>query len=241
MRADWVGRRVVVRHGGQSADGRPTTTLSATWSNSPQRTQWFAEPTASDDDCPSTGSWPRRSSPPRLADILATEDGLRSRLAGHRHEVVAAAGCSAPITDSPAGPTRCCRCGRFRRSLDEVVAAAHDWYGARGLPVLVSCPLPARQALDDALADRGFSAPVDVDVLVAALPAVPPPTEPVEIAPVPIRGLAGRLPLPRRSRSARLRASDPDSARPRGLRDRASRRRGGRRQLAARSTTIGSA
>ena len=70
-------------------------------------------------------------------------------------------------------------------SLDEAVAAAYDWYGARGLPVLVSCPLPARRALDDALADRGFSAPADVDVMVAPLSAVPSPTEPVEIAPVP--------------------------------------------------------
>jgi GNAT superfamily N-acetyltransferase len=70
-------------------------------------------------------------------------------------------------------------------SLDEAVAAAYDWYRARGLPLLISCPLPARVALDDALADRGFAAPVDVDVMVAELSAVPPPTEPVEIAPVP--------------------------------------------------------
>jgi GNAT superfamily N-acetyltransferase len=40
-------------------------------------------------------------------------------------------------------------------------------------------------ALDDALADRGFSVLADVDVMIAELSAVPPPTEPVEIAPVP--------------------------------------------------------
>ena len=184
MRPDWVGRRVVVRHSGESGRAALPRRRRRAGRNHANARGGPPQPTASDDDCPSTGSWPRRSSPPSTRDILALEEVCargwraidttwsRGWLLRADHGFTRRANSALPLRP-------------IQGSLDEAIAAAHDWYGARGLPLLVSCPLPARQALDDALADRGFSAPVDVHVMVAALPAVPPPTEPVEIAPVP--------------------------------------------------------
>ena len=227
MRADWVGRRVVVRHSGESAEPPYHDIVGD-----------LVEITATHAVVRRADGERRRVPLDRVVAAKVVAASTRDILA---IEEVCARGWRPIDTTWSRGWLLRADHGFTRRansalplrpiqgSLDEVVAAARAWYGARGLPLRVSCPLPARQALDDALADRGFAAPVDVHVMVARLPEVPPPTEPVEIAPRPIRGLAGRLSLSRRSGSARLRASDPDSARPGRLRDRASRRRGRRR------------
>jgi len=183
MRSDWVGRRVVVRHSGESAEPPYHDIVGE-----------LVEITATHAVVRRADGEGRRLPLDRVVAAKVVTASTRDILAT---EEVCARGWRAIDTRWSRGWLLRADHGFTRRansalplrpiqgSLDEVVAAAHDWYGARGLPVLVSCPLPARQALDDALADRGFSAPVDVDVMVAALPAVPPPTEPVEIAPVP--------------------------------------------------------
>lgn len=183
MRADWVGRRVVVRHSGESAEPPYHDIVGE-----------LVEITATHAVVRRADGERRRLPLDRVVAAKVVTASTRDILAT---EEVCARGWRAIDTRWSRGWLLRADHGFTRRansalplrpiqgSLDEVVAAAHDWYGARGLPVLVSCPLPARQALDDALADRGFAAPVDVDVMVAALPAVPPPTEPVEIAPVP--------------------------------------------------------
>jgi N-acetylglutamate synthase len=58
------------------------------------------------------------------------------------------------------------------RPLAEQLAAARDWYHARGLPLRLQLPLPARRMFDLAVADRGFPADVDVRVLTARLAGV---------------------------------------------------------------------
>lgn len=183
MRQDWVGRRVVVRHNGESGEPPYHDIVGE-----------LVEVTA-------THAVVRRADGRRQRVPLNRVVAARVVVASPRDilglEEICARGWRAIDTTWSRGWLLRADHGFSRRansvlplrpvqgSLDEAVAAAHDWYRARGLPLMVSCPLPARVALDDALADRGFSAPVDVDVMIAELSAVPPPTEPVEIAPVP--------------------------------------------------------
>ena len=183
MRQDWVGRRVVVRHG--------------TESTAPPYHDIVGELV----DVTNTHAVVRRADGERRRVPLGWVVAAKVVAASPRDilalEEVAARGWRAIETTWSRGWLLRADHGFSRRansalplrpiqgSLDEAVAAAYDWYGARGLPLLVSCPLPARRALDDALADRGFAAPVDVDVMVAELSTVPSPIEPVEIAPVP--------------------------------------------------------
>jgi len=60
------------------------------------------------------------------------------------------------------------------------------WYAERGRPAAVQvAPLEAHGALDDRLAARGYLAAYEVDVLTAAAPDVPAPTEPVALLTAP--------------------------------------------------------
>ena len=56
--------------------------------------------------------------------------------------------------------------------LEEALAAVCSWYDQRALPACFQVPLPARGALDDALAARGWTAYNPTDVLVADIAAV---------------------------------------------------------------------
>jgi N-acetylglutamate synthase len=58
------------------------------------------------------------------------------------------------------------------RPLDDALAAARDWYGARGLPLRVQVPFDARRLLDAELGARGWAAEPDVAVLAARLDAL---------------------------------------------------------------------
>src|SRR5262245_24118742 len=182
MRQNWVGRRVVVRHTGESGE--------------PPYHDVVGELIA----ITATHAVVRRGDAERqvpLDRVVAAKVVAASPRDILALEEICARGWRATETTWSLGWLLRADHGFSRRansalplrpvqgSLDEAVAAAYAWYGARGLPLLVSCPLPARRALDDALADRGFSAPAHVDVMVAPLSAVPAPTEPVEIAPVP--------------------------------------------------------
>ena len=53
------------------------------------------------------------------------------------------------------------------RRLDAALAEVEAWYGERGLPARVVVPTPAREGLDAALADRGWTAYNTVEVLTA--------------------------------------------------------------------------
>jgi len=80
--------------------------------------------------------------------------------------------------------------------LDTALAQVTGWYAGHGLPPRFQVPLPARAALDAALADRGWTAynptwmlTADVDAVLAAagpaapaLPVPPPVTPPVTLA-----------------------------------------------------------
>jgi GNAT superfamily N-acetyltransferase len=183
MRAEWVGRRVVVRHSGASAEPPYHDIVGE-----------LVEVTTTHAVVRRADGERRRVPLDRIVAAKVVTASTRDILA---IEQVCARGWRAIDTTWSRGWLLRANHGFTRRansalplrpiqgSLDEVVAAAYDWYGARGLPLRVSCPLPARQALDDALAKRGFPALVDVAVLVAALSTVPSSTEPVEIAPVP--------------------------------------------------------
>jgi ribosomal protein S18 acetylase RimI-like enzyme len=66
------------------------------------------------------------------------------------------------------------------RPLDEALAEVETWYGERGLPARVVIPTPAREALDAALAGRGWTdynhvevLTADVEITLAALPERP--------------------------------------------------------------------
>ena len=183
MRADWVGRRVVVRHSGESAEPPYHDIVGE-----------LVEVTATHAVVRRADGERRQVPLDRIVAAKVVAASTRDILA---IEQVCARGWQAIDTTWSRGWLLRANHGFTRRSnsalplrpiqgsLDEVVAEAYDWYGARGLPLRVSCPLPARQALDDSLAKRGFPALVDVAVLVAALSTVPSSTEPVEIAPVP--------------------------------------------------------
>jgi N-acetylglutamate synthase len=74
--------------------------------------------------------------------------------------------------------------------LDDALAAARDWYRARGLPLRIQVPLDSRRLLDAALGEQGWAADPDVHVMAArldALPQEPGPTAP----PVDIVGTPG--------------------------------------------------
>jgi ribosomal protein S18 acetylase RimI-like enzyme len=55
--------------------------------------------------------------------------------------------------------------------LDEALAWVREWYAVRGLSARFQVPLPLCRDLDDALAELGWAAPIDVLVLTADLPA----------------------------------------------------------------------
>lgn len=82
------------------------------------------------------------------------------------------------------------------RPLNDALAAARDWYGARALPVRIQVPVEARRLLDAELAERGWLAAPDVHVLAArldALPAALRPGEPaVDIADAPTEAWLAR-------------------------------------------------
>ena len=79
-----------------------------------------------------------------------------------------------------------------KRPLVEAVAATRDWYAARGLPLTIAIPLPARSLLDGGLEEYcGLVGDIrdDTHVLVgrldALLAAAPPPTAAVELTTEP--------------------------------------------------------
>ncbi len=57
-------------------------------------------------------------------------------------------------------------------SLDDTLARATAWYAARGLPLMIQSPLPARRILDNDLSERGFGGDEDVHVLAARVDAL---------------------------------------------------------------------
>jgi ribosomal protein S18 acetylase RimI-like enzyme len=73
-------------------------------------------------------------------------------------------------------------------ALDDALAAARAWYAARDLPTLVQVPIEARRLLDAGLAERGWPAGPEVDVLAARLDALRPAAQPDE----PPVGIAAR-------------------------------------------------
>ena len=78
--------------------------------------------------------------------------------------------------------------------VDEALAAVSAWYAERALPARFQVPLPARAELDDALAERGWTAYNPTDVLVADISDVLAgnTAEPaVEIAGAPSAGWLG--------------------------------------------------
>lgn len=81
--------------------------------------------------------------------------------------------------------------GEPDRPLDPALAEVESWYAARSLPARFQVPLPARAALDAALAERGWSAYSPVQVLTADVAAARSATPeradlpPVVIEPVP--------------------------------------------------------
>lgn len=68
----------------------------------------------------------------------------------------------------------------------EALQRAHDWYAARGLPLIIQVPLEARRLLDAELRERGWADEAETDLLTARLdrltaePAVDP--APVSLA-----------------------------------------------------------
>jgi GNAT superfamily N-acetyltransferase len=75
--------------------------------------------------------------------------------------------------------------------LDDALAAAHEWYAARGLPVRIQVPVEARRLLDAALGERGWDVDKPTAVYVRRLDATTPPTPPappVTLGPRPSDG-----------------------------------------------------
>ncbi|HJQ42738.1 MAG TPA: GNAT family N-acetyltransferase [Jatrophihabitantaceae bacterium] len=60
---------------------------------------------------------------------------------------------------------------QLRRSLDDALRDAHDWYAQRGLPLAFSVPVEGRRLLDGALAERGWETGGDNHVMVRRLEA----------------------------------------------------------------------
>ena len=73
--------------------------------------------------------------------------------------------------------------------LDEALAEVTGWYGERGLPGRFTIPTPAREALDEALAERGWSSYNPTAVLTAdvavTLRRLPPADPRVTVEPEP--------------------------------------------------------
>ncbi len=78
------------------------------------------------------------------------------------------------------------------RPLDELIGAARSWYRERGLQLGFQLALPARRVLDQALAERGFHADVDVAVLARRLDDTPADAPPVEITDLPTQDWLAR-------------------------------------------------
>lgn len=57
--------------------------------------------------------------------------------------------------------------------LSDTLDAARDWYAARGLPLRVQTPLHARRLLDAELAERGWPASHETQVLALRIPPTP--------------------------------------------------------------------
>jgi ribosomal protein S18 acetylase RimI-like enzyme len=70
--------------------------------------------------------------------------------------------------------------------LDEALAAAHDWYAARELPLRIQVPIEARRLLDAELGERGWDFGVHTAVYVRRLDGAPGPiAPPVSVADEP--------------------------------------------------------
>jgi N-acetylglutamate synthase len=69
--------------------------------------------------------------------------------------------------------------------LTAALADAREWYTERNLPLIVSCPLPARRQLDRALAELGFTAGLDTLVLTGRIYDAGAADASVEIATAP--------------------------------------------------------
>jgi N-acetylglutamate synthase len=182
MQRDWVGRRVVLRYGAVSSAPpyrdivgeliELTATHAVVASGSTTR------------DVPLDRIVAARTVAASPRDILALEEvcarGWRPAETAWSRGWLLRADHGFTRRANSALPLR-----PVQGSLDEMVAEAREWYATRGLPLTISCPLPARRALDTALADRGLWNASDAHVMVARLSAVPSAPEPVEIAPIP--------------------------------------------------------
>ena len=96
------------------------------------------------------------------------------------------------------------------RPLNELIEDARDWYHERALLLRLMVPLPARRILDRALADRGFAADADIQVLARRIAEAAPADPQVQILPRPTELWLGRYdhhgrPLPAAGRDLLIR------------------------------------
>ncbi len=167
LEPDWVGRRVAVRRALETVDGQrfadsvgDLVSLTSDAAVVQTRTGLVRIPVES--------VVAARLAEPSAGDILALE-------------AVCARGWQAEHTDERGGwllranqgftsrANTALPLGQPAASLNDTLDAARAWYAARGLPLAVQIPLPARRLLDTEAAARGFTASPDVLVLAARL------------------------------------------------------------------------
>ncbi len=186
LEPDWVGRRVAVRRALETADGPRFADsvgdlVSLTSDAAVVQTRAgvarirvesvvaarVAEPSAGDIlalEAVCARGWQAEHTDERGGWLLRANEGFTSR-----------ANTALPL-------------GQPVASLNDTLDAARAWYAARGLPLGVQIPLPARRLLDGDVAARGWTASPDVLVLAARLDmlrAVPDGPSDVHIAATP--------------------------------------------------------
>jgi N-acetylglutamate synthase len=169
LRADWVGRRVVVRRvAGHNETGRvrfgdvvgDLLELTAVDALLDARTGPVRVPLAQ--------IAVARLARPSTADVLELERvcalGWRADETAEIEGWLLRADSGFTGRANSAMPLN-----RPPESLERTLAAARAWYAARGLPLRVQSPLPARALLDAELNERGWPADPDVHVFAARL------------------------------------------------------------------------
>jgi ribosomal protein S18 acetylase RimI-like enzyme len=188
LEPSWVGRRVSVRRVLDHApDGRPT--FGDVVGDLAELDAGAAVVDTRDGlvEVPLALVALARLAPPSTADELALEAvaarGLRPaqthRLGGWQlradHGFTRRANSVVPLR-APGTP------------LEQALAAAHDWYAARGLPLRMHVPIEARRLLDAELAERGWEAEPPVHVFAGRLASLRAPAgqaPPIDIAQAP--------------------------------------------------------
>ena len=198
---DWVGRRVVMRHGDES--GEPPV---------PRRRRRAGrtdhEPHAVDPRPRRRATGPARPHRGRAGrrpvDSRHSRDrsGVRARLAARRDRPGRGAGCCARTTDSPDGPTRRCRCGRRSGRSTTSSPTAPRLVRRAGLPLPGQLPVARPPSCSTTPWPTAASWPRSTSTFWSRpCPPVPTTAEPVEIDVRAIGGLARRLPLSRPGRA----------------------------------------